>query len=60
MIDVVGKTDYSAPWRLESSTENLKHRKMNKLQIHVYDKNVQFCMKYIFFFIVNFSQSQEV
>lgn len=29
MIDVVGKTDYSAPWRLESSTENLKHGKMN-------------------------------
>lgn len=29
MIDVVGKTDYSAPWRLESSTENLKHGEMN-------------------------------
>lgn len=24
MIDVVGKTDYSAPWRLESSTGHLE------------------------------------
>lgn len=28
-IDVVGKTDYSAPWRLESSTENLTHGQMD-------------------------------